>query len=149
MTGIRTQPQLGTEAWREGGTETGMDVEASRESARQAENWESEGGAIIEERTASPALPQAPPSPAQHRGPRRHSWDDQPMTGTITDLRPGGFGFIASEARGKPWSLMFRRSAVAADGFANLRVGQRVRFVPEPVPGNAHRQHAIAVVPLD
>ena len=55
------------------------------------------------------------------------------MTGTITDLRFGGFGFIA---------------AVAGDGFDRLRVGQRIRFDQVPVPGDPSRRHAVRVVPL-
>jgi cold shock CspA family protein len=70
------------------------------------------------------------------------------MTGTITGLRPGGFGFIASDAYGRPWALQFRRAAVADDGFARLRVGQRVRFDQVPVPGDPGRQHAVRVTPL-
>ena len=50
------------------------------------------------------------------------------MTGTITDLRPGGFGFIASESCGTPWHLPFRRTAGEDDGFVALQLGQRVRF---------------------
>ena len=70
------------------------------------------------------------------------------MTGTITDLRPGGFGFIASEAYGMPWHLSFRRTAVDDDGFVDLHVGQRVRFDQEAIPGG-RGQHAVGVVPLD
>ncbi|MEA2597698.1 MAG: Cold-shock DNA-binding domain [Thermomicrobiales bacterium] len=71
------------------------------------------------------------------------------MTGTITDLRPGGFGFIASDSRGRPWALPFRRAAVAADGFDRLRVGHRVRFDQEATPGDPSRRHAVGVAPLD
>jgi cold shock CspA family protein len=70
------------------------------------------------------------------------------MTGTITDLRYGGFGFIASDAYGRPWALIFRRAAVAADGFDHLRVGQRIRFDQEPLPGDPSRRHAVRVAPL-
>jgi cold shock CspA family protein len=70
------------------------------------------------------------------------------MTGTITDLRPGGFGFIASEAYGTPWQLSFRRIAIDDDGFVRLHVGQRVRFEQEAIPGG-RGQHAVGVVPLD
>jgi cold shock CspA family protein len=72
----------------------------------------------------------------------------RPMTGTITDLRPGGFGFIASAAFGKPWRLSFRRAAVDDDGFVDLHVGQRVRFDQEAIPGGRGLQ-AVYVVPLD
>ena len=71
------------------------------------------------------------------------------MTGTITSLRPGGFGYIASDAYGRPWELHFSRSTVADDGFARLREGQRVRFDQVPVPGDPSRQHAVRVAPLD
>ena len=71
------------------------------------------------------------------------------MTGTITDLRPGGFGFIASDAYTTPWKLAFRRAAVAGDGFDRLRAGQRVRFDREPLPGSARDHRAVRVTPLD
>ena len=70
------------------------------------------------------------------------------MIGTITGLRPGGFGFIASDAHGKPWKLVFRRAAVAAGGFDRLRAGQRVRFEQVPLPGDPGRRHAVRVAPL-
>jgi cold shock CspA family protein len=70
------------------------------------------------------------------------------MIGTITGLRPGGFGLIAADALGKPWDLPFRRAAVAADGFDRLRPGQRVRFDQEPVPGGGGRRHAVRVAPI-
>ena len=69
------------------------------------------------------------------------------MTGTITSLRPGGFGFIASDACTMPAKLPFRRGAVAGDGFDALREGQRVRFDRVPRPGNARRFHAVRVAP--
>lgn len=70
------------------------------------------------------------------------------MTGTISDLRTGGFGFIASDAHGLPWKLIFRQDAVAADGFDHLWIGQRIRFDQEPLPGNPSRYHAVRVSPL-
>lgn len=70
-------------------------------------------------------------------------------TGTITSLRPGGFGFIASDALTMPTKLQFRRAAVAADGFDQLHEGQRVRFDRVPVPGNANRFHAVRVAVED
>jgi hypothetical protein len=48
-----------------------------------------------------------------------------------------------------PWRLIFRRAAVAADGFDRLRAGQRVRFEQEPIPGNPSRRHAVGMAPLD
>ncbi len=71
------------------------------------------------------------------------------MTGTIKDLRPGGFGFIASDACGRPWALIFRRAAVVEDGFDRLSIGQRIRFDQEPTPGDPSRRHAVRVAPLD
>jgi len=50
------------------------------------------------------------------------------MTGTITSIRPGGFGFIVSDAYNRPWSLPFRAEAVLGTEFAQLRIGDRVRF---------------------
>ena len=74
------------------------------------------------------------------------------MTGTITGLHQGGeaggYGYIASDDRERPWKLFFRRSAVVDDGFARLRVGQRVRFDKEPLPGDPSRWHAVRVAPL-
>ena len=74
------------------------------------------------------------------------------MTGTITGLHltgeTGGYGAIASDAHGRPWKLLFRHTAVVADGFAQLRTGQRVRFDQEPLPGNPSRRHAVRVAPL-
>ena len=70
------------------------------------------------------------------------------MTGTIIDLRAGGFGFIASDAFGRPWSLQFRRAAVTNDGFAQLQIGERVRFDQVPRPGKVSRSLAVRVVPL-
>ena len=74
------------------------------------------------------------------------------MTGTITDLRrggrPGGFGFIASDAHGRPRALPFHRRFVDDDGFDALHVGQRVRFDQVPLPGDTSRFHAVRVSPL-
>ncbi|MEA2522799.1 MAG: Cold-shock DNA-binding domain [Thermomicrobiales bacterium] len=70
------------------------------------------------------------------------------MTGTIKDLRPGGFGFIASDACGRPWALPFRRAAVVDDGFDGLRVGQRIRFDQEAAPGDPSRRHAVRVAAI-
>jgi cold shock CspA family protein len=75
------------------------------------------------------------------------------MNGTITALhtggQAGGYGYIAPDEAAGPWKLLFRHSAVAEDGFARLRKGQRVRFDHEPLPGNPSRQHAVGVAPLD
>jgi cold shock CspA family protein len=67
------------------------------------------------------------------------------MTGTISDLRPGGFGYIASDALTLPTKLQFRRIAVDNGAFDQLRIGQRVSFDRVLVPGNAARYHAVHV----
>ena len=75
------------------------------------------------------------------------------MNGTIVGLHQGGhtggYGHIASDALVRPWRLFFRQAAVAEDGFARLRPGQRVRFEQEPLPGDPSRWHAVRVAPLD
>ncbi len=71
------------------------------------------------------------------------------MTGIITSLRPGGFGFIASDAHTTPWKLMFHRATVAHEGFDGLRVGQRVWFDREPLPGDPQQHRAVRVAPFD
>ncbi len=71
------------------------------------------------------------------------------MTGVIRSLRPGGFGFIASDAHTTPWELKFHRAGVADEGFDGLRVGQRVWFDREPLPGDPHRHRAVGVTPFD
>ena len=70
------------------------------------------------------------------------------MTETIVDLRPGGFGFIASDAYTTPWKLAFRRAAVADGGFDRLRPGQRVRFDRVPLPGDDRHHRAVRVTPV-
>jgi cold shock CspA family protein len=70
------------------------------------------------------------------------------MTGTITSLRGTRFGFIASDAYARPWHLISRRAAVAADGFDRLRAGQGVCFDQEATPGDPSRRHAARVAPL-
>jgi cold shock CspA family protein len=69
------------------------------------------------------------------------------MTGTITSLGSGRFGFIASDAYTRPWKLFFRSSDVAV-GFDQLYEGQRVRFDQVPTPGDPSRQRAVRVAPL-
>ena len=71
------------------------------------------------------------------------------MTGTITSIRPGGFGFVASDAHNRPWALPFRAEAVLGTEFARLRIGDRVRFDQVGQPGNAQRSHAMRVTRLD
>jgi cold shock CspA family protein len=67
------------------------------------------------------------------------------MTGTITSLRPGGFGFIASDAFGRPWALPFRAEAVIGGEFSRLRVGDVVRFDQINQLGNRQRSQAVRV----
>ena len=71
------------------------------------------------------------------------------MIGTITSLRPGGFGSIASDTFGRPWALPFRAEAVIGVGFSRLRVGDRVRFDQVARPGNAQHRHAVRVARLE
>ena len=70
------------------------------------------------------------------------------MTGTILELRGDRFGFIASDAYGRPWRLLFLRSDVVAGGFDGLHVGQQVSFDQEANPGNPVRHRAVRVAPL-
>jgi cold shock CspA family protein len=67
------------------------------------------------------------------------------MTGTITSLRTGGFGFISSDDFGRPWALKFNRDAVVGNAFDRLQAGDRVRFIRVPQPGNASQFRAIRV----
>jgi len=71
------------------------------------------------------------------------------MTGTITGLRAGGFGFIASDDFGRPWALQFRAEAVVQPIFSELAIGDRVRFDRVAQPGDASRQRAVRVSRLD
>lgn len=122
---------------------------ARQDADHQEQAWESEGGALAGDARAGVAVNASPgplPVLAMDRG--LPFGGDRPMTGTITDLRPGGFGFIASEAYGTPWHLPFRRAAVDDDGFVDLHVGQRVRFDQESIPGG-RGLHAVGVGPLD
>ncbi len=69
-------------------------------------------------------------------------------TGTITSLRDRGFGFVAADGGHAHDTLFFHRSAVADDGFARLRGGQRVSFDQEPDPRDPSRQRAVRVTPI-
>ena len=74
--------------------------------------------------------------------------DEQTMsTGIITTLRDRGCGAIVPAA-GPPRPLAFDRSAVAAGGFARLRLGQVVAFDEEADPADRVRPRAIQVTPL-
>ena len=68
-------------------------------------------------------------------------------TGTVTAIRDRGFGYIARDGEGGGADLFFHRSAVAGDGFARLREGERVSFEEEPDPRDRNRQRAVNVRP--
>ena len=68
-------------------------------------------------------------------------------TRTITAIRDRGFGYIARDGEGGRAALFFHRSAVAGDGFARLREGERVSFDEEPDPRDRNRQRAVNVRP--
>ncbi len=70
------------------------------------------------------------------------------MTGTIVDLRVGGFGFIASDDFGRPWALQFRAEAVVHPLFRDLAIGDRVQFDRVAQPGDASRRLAVRVAPV-
>jgi cold shock protein len=69
-------------------------------------------------------------------------------TGHIASKREQGFGFITRDDASKPGDLFFHRTAVADDGFEQLRVGQPVRFDEEPDPRDPSRRRAVQVAPL-
>ena len=66
-------------------------------------------------------------------------------TGSVTTLRHRGVGYIARDGGGGRADLFFDRAAVAGDGFAGLRVGQRVSFEEEQDPGGRDRPRAVNV----
>jgi CspA family cold shock protein len=70
-------------------------------------------------------------------------------TGRIASIRDQGFGFIKRDDAPSPRDLFFHRTAVEADGFDRLQVGQRVRFDEEPDPRDASRQRAVHVAPVE
>jgi CspA family cold shock protein len=70
-------------------------------------------------------------------------------TGRIVSKRDQGFGFITRDDASMPGDLFFHRTAVADDGFAQLRVGQPVRFDEVPDPRDPGRRRAVQVAPLD
>lgn len=45
--------------------------------------------------------------------------------------------------------IFFHRTAVAEDGFDDLKQGQRVRFEIVPDPRNAAKQQAVKIAPAD
>jgi CspA family cold shock protein len=71
-------------------------------------------------------------------------------TGTIASIRDKGFGFIARRGGGKQGNdLFFHRSAVAGDGFDQLREGQQVSYDEEPDPRDPSRRRAVNVQVVD
>ena len=74
---------------------------------------------------------------------------DEPTmsTGIITTLWDRGSGSILPAA-GPRRQLAFDRSAVAAGGFARLRLGQVVAFDREADPSDRARPRAVRVMPL-
>jgi cold shock protein len=70
-------------------------------------------------------------------------------TGTIASVRDKGFGFIASDGATGAQDLFFHRTAVHADGFDRLRVGQRVRYDDEADPRDPSRRRAVNVELVD
>ena len=70
-------------------------------------------------------------------------------TGRIVSIRDQGFGFITRDDAPAPRDLFFHRTGVEADGFEQLRPGQRVRFEEEPDPRDPSRRRAVHVAPLD
>jgi cold shock protein len=69
-------------------------------------------------------------------------------TGHIASKREQGFGFITRDDGATGRDLFFHRTAVEADGFDQLRVGQPVRFDEEPDPRDPSRRRAVHVAPL-
>src|SRR5687768_11465719 len=69
---------------------------------QQEDQWESEGGLVGRSLDASQ-------TPGRSLSTKAGSWRDDGYwtTGTILSLRAGGFGFIASDACGRPWALRF------------------------------------------
>lgn len=70
-------------------------------------------------------------------------------TGTIASVRDKGFGFIAGDEAPGTQDLFFHRTAVQADGFERLRVGQRVRYDDEADPRDPSRRRAVNVEPVE
>jgi CspA family cold shock protein len=71
-------------------------------------------------------------------------------TGTIASLRDKGYGFIARPGAARQGSdLFFHRSAVAGDGFDQLREGQQVSYDEEPDPRDPSRRRAVNVQVVD
>jgi CspA family cold shock protein len=70
-------------------------------------------------------------------------------TGTIKTIRDKGFGFIARDGGGGNGDLFFHSSAVANQGFEQLRQGDRVGFDEEPDPRDPSRRRAVNVHLVD
>lgn len=70
-------------------------------------------------------------------------------TGTVKRLsNVTKYAFVVVEG-GPGEELFFHRSAVADDGFDELRQGQRVTFDVVPDPRNATKRQAIGVKPVE
>ena len=93
-------------------------------------------------------------TPAAAKKPGRFAWapgatgTPTPATGTVTTIWDKGYGFIGRDAGGGRLDLYFHRTAVAADGFAGLQVGQRVSFEEEANPDDRNHQRAVNVRPV-
>lgn len=70
-------------------------------------------------------------------------------TGTIKTIRDKGFGFISRDGAGRSGDLFFHSSAVANQGFEQLRQGDRVGFDEEPDPRDPSRRRAANVRLVD
>ncbi|HET8522513.1 MAG TPA: cold shock domain-containing protein [Thermomicrobiales bacterium] len=69
-------------------------------------------------------------------------------TGTVKTIRDDrGFGFITPDGTSGRNDLFFHRSAVAHNGFDQLREGDRVSFNEEPDPRDPSRRRAVNVAP--
>lgn len=70
-------------------------------------------------------------------------------TGTVKRVpNVRNYGFVLPEGTAGE-EIFFHRSAVADDGFDELRQGQRVRFELAPDPRNANKRQAVGVTPED
>ncbi len=68
-------------------------------------------------------------------------------TGTVKRIpNVRNYGFVLPEGTTGE-EVFFHRSAVADDGFDQLRHGQRVRFELAPDPRNATKRQAVDVTP--
>jgi cold shock CspA family protein len=71
--------------------------------------------------------------------------EEAPSIGAIAQLFPDrGYGFIDAGALG---DVYFHRNCVKGTGFAQLKIGDRVRYILSSEPGE-HGAHASALFPL-